>query len=58
MKYAYSNGINYPTSKALWYYSLTLNQNRYMNAIYTIFLHLLPAFIVDTVGYCIGKKPK
>ncbi|KAK9884343.1 hypothetical protein WA026_005293 [Henosepilachna vigintioctopunctata] len=52
-----TNGVNYPTIRAIWYYSLTLQKNRYAYLFLMFFLHLVPAFLMDTVLLCIGRQP-
>ncbi|XP_041970543.1 fatty acyl-CoA reductase wat-like [Aricia agestis] len=48
----------YPTTKAIWYRTLSLNRNYYVNLIYVLFLHTLPALLVDIVVVCLTQKPK
>ncbi|XP_069357131.1 fatty acyl-CoA reductase wat-like [Maniola hyperantus] len=48
----------HPFSNAIWYFSLRLNKSPLMNQICILFLHLLPAALVDGLAMCIGKKPK
>ncbi|KAI4475961.1 hypothetical protein M0804_013979 [Polistes exclamans] len=52
-----NNGVLYPSERVLWYYSLSLNRNYYVNFIWTIFLHWIPAVILDSLAYLSGKKP-
>ncbi|CAH2101739.1 unnamed protein product [Euphydryas editha] len=47
-----------PFSNAVWYVSLTLTTSPLLHQIYRLFLHLLPAAMVDGLAICIGKKPK
>jgi len=56
MKYNES-GKEYPSVQILWYYCFRLNKYRILHNLYVVFLHLLPAIIVDTVARLIGKKP-
>jgi len=56
MKYNES-GKEYPSVQILWYYCFRLNKYRIVHNLYVVFLHLLPAIIVDTVARLIGKKP-
>lgn len=51
-------GRMYPLSNALWYLSFASNKYKLVHWIYVLFLHLLPALLVDTVSMCIGQKPK
>ncbi|KDR09346.1 hypothetical protein L798_15114, partial [Zootermopsis nevadensis] len=47
----------YSPMRVLWYYCLTLNKYKIMHNLYAIFLHFLPALIVDTAARLVGKKP-
>ncbi|XP_071441774.1 fatty acyl-CoA reductase wat-like [Hetaerina americana] len=51
-------GMQTPSMRSIWYYTLTLNKSYFIHSLYVLFLHLLPALIVDMVGYAIGKRPK
>jgi fatty acyl-CoA reductase len=50
-------GKEYPSVQVLWYYSLQLHKYRILHNLCAVFLHLLPALIVDTVARLAGKKP-
>ncbi|PSN40547.1 hypothetical protein C0J52_10393 [Blattella germanica] len=50
-------GKEYPSLRVLWYYSFRLNKYRIIHNLCTIFLHLLPALLVDTGLRIMGKKP-
>ncbi|CAH0602032.1 unnamed protein product [Chrysodeixis includens] len=49
---------NYPFSDAVWFISLRLTKSALLNKIYMLFLHLLPAALVDGLAMCLGRKPK
>ena len=51
-------GNIYPSLKFIWYYCLSLNKHRLIHKIYALFLHLLPAILVDTGAMIIGKQPR
>lgn len=51
-------GINSPTIKAIWYYYITLQKNYLFYVLCTIFLHYLPAVLVDGALLCVGKSPR
>ncbi|XP_046383568.1 fatty acyl-CoA reductase wat-like [Ischnura elegans] len=51
-------GMRTPSMRSIWYYTLTLNKSLFIHNLYVLFLHLLPALIVDICGYAIGKRPK
>ncbi|XP_012288352.1 fatty acyl-CoA reductase wat [Orussus abietinus] len=46
-----------PSISIMWYYCFTLNSYWWMNTIYTFFLHLIPAVIVDSLAYITGRQP-
>ncbi|CAH0404438.1 unnamed protein product [Chilo suppressalis] len=48
----------HPFSNAVWYISLTLTKSAFVNNLNKIFLHLMPAALVDGVAICLGRKPK
>jgi fatty acyl-CoA reductase len=50
-------GKEFPSLQVLWYYSLQLHKHRILHNVCAVFLHLLPAIIVDTVAKLVGKKP-
>ncbi|XP_065220998.1 fatty acyl-CoA reductase wat-like isoform X2 [Planococcus citri] len=47
-----------PFSYSMWAYSLTLNKYKFVHQVYVIFLHLLPALIVDSIAVLCGKEPR
>lgn len=47
-----------PFSDAVWYISLRLTRSAILNNLYILFLHLIPALLVDTLAICLGRKPK
>ncbi|XP_017783688.1 PREDICTED: putative fatty acyl-CoA reductase CG5065 [Nicrophorus vespilloides] len=51
-------GLHVPVMQAVWYYSLTLNRNKYMHLLYTLFLHFIPALLIDFSCIVVGKKPQ
>lgn len=51
-------GIQYPSCKAIWYYSFRNNKHKFIHLFYVYFLHLLPALIIDAVTLCVGKQPR
>jgi fatty acyl-CoA reductase len=51
-------GNIYPSLKTVWYYCVCLNKHRIIHKIYVIFLHLLPALLIDTGAMIIGKQPR
>lgn len=52
------NGFDYPFSNAIWYLSFHAHKTAFMNRVYMIFLHLLPALIMDAMSYCVGQPPR
>lgn len=51
-------GINYPTVRAIWYYSFRNNKHKLIHLFYVYFLHLLPALLIDAATLCMGKRPR
>lgn len=51
-----NNGFDYPFSNAIYYLSFHMNRTAFMNRIYMLFLHILPALIIDFLGRCVGQK--
>lgn len=52
------NGFEYPFSTAIWYLSFHMHKTAFMNRIYMIFLHFLPALMIDMVAKCFRQKPR
>ncbi|XP_048516238.1 fatty acyl-CoA reductase wat-like isoform X2 [Athalia rosae] len=52
------HGIEYPSIKAMWYYSFRNTKNRLLHLFYVYLLHLLPALIIDAATICVGKQPR
>ncbi|XP_021941668.1 fatty acyl-CoA reductase wat-like, partial [Zootermopsis nevadensis] len=50
-------GKEFPSMRVQWYYCFQLNKYKIMHNLYAIFLHFLPALIVDTAARLVGKKP-
>ncbi|XP_049883805.1 fatty acyl-CoA reductase wat-like [Pectinophora gossypiella] len=48
----------HPFSNAVWYICLKLTPSVHLNRFYMLFLHLIPAALVDGLAVCVGKKPK
>lgn len=48
----------YPMNNALWYISFNMNKSKVVNSIYVVFLHLVPAFLIDALTVCLGRKPR
>ncbi|XP_078047829.1 fatty acyl-CoA reductase wat isoform X4 [Augochlora pura] len=51
-------GLEFPTEKAIWYYSFRNHKYWIVHLFYVYFLHLLPALLIDTVTLCVGKQPR
>lgn len=51
-------GLMYPTLKSIWYLCYTNNPNRLVHLMYILFLHYLPAVLIDAFAMVIGKKPR
>lgn len=52
------NGFEYPFSSAIWYISFHMHKTAFMNRIYMLFLHILPALIIDALAMCVGQRPR
>lgn len=51
-------GLMYPTLKSIWYLCYRNNPNRFLHWLSIMFLHYLPAILIDTFALVIGKKPR
>nr|ADD62438.1 fatty-acyl CoA reductase I [Yponomeuta evonymella] len=47
-----------PLNSAIWYFCLTLNTSPLVNTLYEVFLHLVPAVLIDGLALCVGQSPK
>lgn len=56
-KYCLESGMKVPSPRILWHCIFTLNRYKFVHMLYCIFLHLAPAYIVDFIAVCLGKKP-
>ncbi|XP_076277731.1 fatty acyl-CoA reductase wat [Lasioglossum baleicum] len=57
MKYTSLYGIPIASVKQVWYYMLWLNRYLIVHQICAFFLHIIPAYIVDTIARLVGRKP-
>lgn len=57
MKLVEVHGFEVPPLAAVYFYLLHLTPSRFMYMLYSIFLHWIPAYIVDAITVLIGKKP-
>ncbi|XP_034951190.1 fatty acyl-CoA reductase wat-like [Chelonus insularis] len=51
-------GLNYPTTRAIWYYSFRNNKYRIVHLFFVYFFHLLPALFIDAATLCMGKRAR
>lgn len=58
MRYTEAAGHDNLSPKCVWHYCFTLNESYFWHVIYTIFLHFVPAAIVDFFAICLRKKPQ
>lgn len=49
--------LQIPSEKCIWHSTFTMTENVYIHAILVFLLHTLPAYIVDFLAICIGRKP-
>ena len=47
-----------PMPNTLWYCILKMNKHKYVCLFYKIFLHWIPALLMDSVSYCTGGNPR
>ncbi|XP_043260510.1 fatty acyl-CoA reductase wat-like [Colletes gigas] len=47
-----------PTVKAIWYYMMITTRYLVVYQLYSFFLHIVPAAIVDMLAYLVGRKPQ
>ncbi|KAL4113616.1 hypothetical protein QTP88_017210 [Uroleucon formosanum] len=52
------NGCHVPSIKSIYPFMLTLSKNKYEYAILWFLLHIVPAFIVDSIAKLTGRKPQ
>ncbi|XP_046742047.1 fatty acyl-CoA reductase wat-like [Diprion similis] len=50
-------GLQIPSMMCIWYYCFRTNKYEWVHKMYVIFLHLLPALIVDSVARIVGREP-
>ncbi|XP_017770686.1 PREDICTED: uncharacterized protein LOC108558317 [Nicrophorus vespilloides] len=51
------NGNQIPSPLAVWYFIFRLNKYKWKHNLDILLLHTLPAYIIDFLAFCIGKKP-
>jgi alcohol-forming fatty acyl-CoA reductase len=57
-KFNIKYGFEFPFTSAIWYITFRMHRSATVNKIYTFFLHILPALLIDTLGLCVGQKPR
>lgn len=57
-KWTYPYVAHYPPSSILWYPTLTMTKYKPLYKFFSIFLHLVPAILIDTALICVGQKPR
>ncbi|XP_072758532.1 fatty acyl-CoA reductase wat [Anoplolepis gracilipes] len=50
-------GMQVVSTHAVWYYMLVLNRYKFMHDICVIFLHMIPAIIIDSLLFLLGQTP-
>ncbi|XP_039282880.1 fatty acyl-CoA reductase wat [Nilaparvata lugens] len=58
LKYYLKHGIDVPSVKAVYYYTMTVTTNRLFYLLMVLFLHLIPAVIVDGILIATAHKPQ
>ncbi|XP_067204289.1 fatty acyl-CoA reductase wat-like [Linepithema humile] len=57
MKDFFEKGIfEFPSNKAMWYYSFRLTKYRLVHLFFIYFCHLLPALLIDIATFCWRKE--
>ncbi|CAO1326836.1 unnamed protein product [Diamesa serratosioi] len=51
-------GFDYPFTSAIWYRCFHMHKSAAVNNICKFLLHLIPAFLIDTIALCFGQKPR
>lgn len=57
MNLSYKHCMDIPSPMVLWHYFFNMTPSKWFHQFTIIFLHYLPAHIVDFIARCIGKKP-
>lgn len=57
-EYGIQTGGAIPTSRAIWYYTVTLTASRFFTRFLQIFYHFLPAIFMDAGLMFTGRNPK
>ncbi|OXU24630.1 hypothetical protein TSAR_006070 [Trichomalopsis sarcophagae] len=48
----------YPSEVTCWYAVLLINKFKFIYTLYALFLHWIPAYLVDLVSRCVGQNPR
>ncbi|KOC68027.1 Putative fatty acyl-CoA reductase [Habropoda laboriosa] len=51
-------GLEFPTRRALWYYTFEQHKHKIIHIFYVYLFHLLPAILIDAAMLCTGKQPR
>lgn len=57
MRYNEVYGLEVPTMQAVWYYIFYITPSKFLYSFICLFLHWIPAYIIDALAVVIGKKP-
>jgi len=49
--------MQWPTIRAIWYYSFWVTKNPYLYAVLNFFCHVVPGYTLDTLARFSGQKP-
>ncbi|XP_065204446.1 fatty acyl-CoA reductase wat-like isoform X1 [Planococcus citri] len=49
--------LEWPTIKAVWYYSVIFTDNKYLFRILSFLMHTIPAYFLDFLSCLVGEKP-
>ncbi|XP_046683821.1 fatty acyl-CoA reductase wat-like isoform X2 [Homalodisca vitripennis] len=56
MSLSYTHGLQVPPLQTMWYICLTLHTSWFMNKLFVVLFHFLPAIIIDLIAMLFGKR--
>lgn len=58
IKFGLKHGSKAPMPNSIWYYTITVTSSKLFSQILAFFYHILPALLIDSGLFIVGKKPK
>nr|UYO73019.1 fatty acyl-CoA reductase [Phenacoccus solenopsis] len=55
--YSLKYSMEWPTIRAIWYYSLTFTENKHLYTVLSFLFHTIPGHLIDFLASLFGKKP-